>query len=435
MIILVKDEEGLGTALRMDGYTQDQIIEAQRAVRNCFAETAKFVFTRVLETELPATITVKMAQNDQDELAGNKAAALATFYAERSREGDLLFYIREKVLKGYLTGQGTDLFEATVLHEMLHAADLPEFSRDYGLIHDISREIQEIQAYSFTDLEAYPKIALVSILGMFRHFRAEGVAMLGEHMVKNKRFNLTVQSLWKFYSAFMKALGRSFKWAGGERAVNPEEDRYIYESAYRSAPTILLKVLFRRGDIDEAVYDKVIEGLNTGVYELTEDEKIATMRTALSLSFSEYIQGLLMLDEEVAPMRPLLELCGVIQGDRDDNYIDKFIQLIQSPDTEKTFLDAMRTIIGRIMPQKELDQEYANFQQNPPDLRVYPQLKDKVATLYSTMQTTTDPKKKEIAQWALTYFFDEGDVISDNVPGLGLVDDALVIDNALKLIS
>lgn len=84
MNILVKDEEGLGTALMMDGYSQNQIIEAKRAIRRLFSEAAEFVFLKIMGKELPETITVRMAQNDQDEIKGNKSVQLASFNAERS---------------------------------------------------------------------------------------------------------------------------------------------------------------------------------------------------------------------------------------------------------------------------------------------------------------------------------------------------------------
>ena len=50
------------------------------------------------------------------------------------------------------------------------------------------------------------------------------------------------------------------------------------------------------------------------------------------------------------------------------------------------------------------------------------------------MKENDDTEKKSIAQWALSYLFDEQDLIHDDIKGIGLVDDETVIDYALKLI-
>ena len=63
-----------------------------------------------------------------------------------------------------------------------------------------------------------------------------------------------------------------------------------------------------------------------------------------------------------------------------------------------------------------------------------PQLKNKLSELYSILKDDTNAEKKLIAQWALTYFFDDEDVVHDNISGLGLVDDLTVIDYAIKLV-
>lgn len=45
-----------------------------------------------------------------------------------------------------------------------------------------------------------------------------------------------------------------------------------------------------------------------------------------------------------------------------------------------------------------------------------------------------NPDRKSGAQWALTYFFDDEDIIHDDVAGIGYVDDITVIDYAIRLL-
>ena len=40
-------------------------------------------------------------------------------------------------------------------------------------------------------------------------------------------------------------------------------------------------------------------------------------------------------------------------------------------------------------------------------------------------------EKGDVIRWALTYFFDRDDMIGDNLPVLGLIDDKMVVDMAL----
>ncbi|MBO4822344.1 MAG: hypothetical protein J5548_12890 [Prevotella sp.] len=54
--------------------------------------------------------------------------------------------------------------------------------------------------------------------------------------------------------------------------------------------------------------------------------------------------------------------------------------------------------------------------------------------LYAFLKNENDSDRKLIAQWALTYFFDDEDVIHDDIHGMGFVDDLVVLDYALNLL-
>ena len=94
----------------------------------------------------------------------------------------------------------------------------------------------------------------------------------------------------------------------------------------------------------------------------------------------------------------------------------------------------MEQIMGCFIPEKELDELYSHFKRNKPDPLGHSEIAEKVDKLYSFLKSDGSPANKQIAQWALTYFFDSVDVIQDNIQGLGFIDDVLVMDRALKLI-
>lgn len=94
----------------------------------------------------------------------------------------------------------------------------------------------------------------------------------------------------------------------------------------------------------------------------------------------------------------------------------------------------MDQIMGCCMKEEELDGLYQKFTNHPIDDPSYPELKEKAALLYSILKNDADPDRKEIAQWALTYLFDEEDLIHDDIPGIGYVDDLVVLDYAIDLL-
>ena len=61
-------------------------------------------------------------------------------------------------------------------------------------------------------------------------------------------------------------------------------------------------------------------------------------------------------------------------------------------------------------------------------------MKEKVTKLYNIFKNDDNPDRRRLAQWALTYFFDDEDIIHDDVSGLGFVDDVIIMDYAIDLL-
>ena len=109
MNIFIRDDQGLDTALMMDGYSKEQRIEAKQEIRTEFRDTAHRVFVDVLDKPLPETITVNMAISDRVELRGESAARLASYNVALSQANSAVFTIREITVKTLLNHEDLTL--------------------------------------------------------------------------------------------------------------------------------------------------------------------------------------------------------------------------------------------------------------------------------------------------------------------------------------
>lgn len=433
MNIIIRDDQGLDAALMMDGYTREQQQqEAKQVIRRQFRDTAHKVFEEILGRSLPDTIIVNMSISDRDEIKGESAARLASFNVELSRNGSLYFGIREITVKTVLDHSDTMLFESTVIHEMFHAADLQMLGKNYRLFDAIRENLYEEES-NFNRQGSNKHIALLSALRMLHHYRAEGIAILGESLLMKSKFGTIEYATKQFCKVFELTMMRAQMRIGGNKEKDVF-DKEAFHQAYAVAPIILLLVLDKRGDIKHEQAAKALDGLTTGNYNLTDDEVIAIMRSALALGLTGFIQGLTNLGDNVAPIRPFLDFCASVQQDGDEDNKNAYQQLLSLPQSEENYNAAMDQIMGCCMSGGELDELYTKFKGSSAVDSSYPQMKEEVDYLYSIFKNDENPDRQRLAQWALTYFFDDEDIIHDDVSGLGLIDDMTIIDYATRLL-
>ncbi len=447
MKILIKDEQGLGAILMMDGFSQKEILCVKEAIRLRFKEAAITVFKKVLGKPLPETIVVDMVQNSNQELSGDKAIKMASFNSELSRNDYLIFTICEVTVKIAMKENDNVLFRGTVIHEMLHAADQPMLVKNRKLFETLRNEIyanaddffskgkNDSQVSLFNTLNKNDtQVALFNTLKMFEHYRAEGIAILGEYLLTKRCFDVVIDALEGFRRIFELTMVKSKNWALGVKDKGEIFDDNTVSAAYLIAPSILLLVLARMELVEKATTISAMEGLNSGDYELTEAETELIIRVSMSLSLSDFIQGVVSLGEKVAPAKPFLEFCALLQKEYEADNIVAFSDLLSLPQTKEMFQTAMKQIMGCVMDEEEIDSYYKIVIAHSNDETVYSQMKEKVERLYWIMKNDSDGEKTRIAKWALTYLFDDQDVIHDDVKGLGYVDDMAVMDYALKVL-
>lgn len=261
MQVFIKDDQGLGTALMMEGCSRLEIQEAKQIIRTQFKTVANKVFVDVLGKPLPETIMVDMAQNDNDELKGNKAVRMASFNSELSHNDYLVFTIREMTIKAAMKQSDNELFRSTVIHEMIHAADQPVLEKNRKLFADLRNEIYATASDFFDKQNNDAWVALINTLQMFDHYRAEGIAILGEHLLTKRRFKTAfVDSLEYFRRIYELTLMKSKNWAIGSKGSGRIFDDNTYNGAYSVASSVLLYVLARRDEVENELSNKVLEG-------------------------------------------------------------------------------------------------------------------------------------------------------------------------------
>lgn len=431
MNIIIKDEQGLGIALQMAGYPQEERIWARDAIREQFRNVSKKVFQVVLGRSLPETIVVNTALNDNDELKGEKAATLASYNLLLSKPDHPLFTVNEKSVKELLDSKDIKSFEGTIIHEMFHAADQHMLLNNYRVLQSLQNRIDNSLGV-LEQIQFDHSMALQQTLRMLNHYRAEGLAVLGECLLMKNPIKLMEHPIERFRKGFLSLVINSCEKADGNRK---EFDTNLMDlHAYKDAPFILLKVLYKRDLINKELTKNAIDSIVGECFKLTDEEIQTILKVALNLSLSGFIHGLMLLGSEAAPVMPFLSFCGKIQSDFEKSHADAFVQLTQQPESVDTFNMSMDQIMGSCISENELDKLIQDFIDHPLNDPTYPELKEKVSSLYSILKHDPNDDRKRLAQWTLTFFFDDEDIIHDDITAIGYIDDMIVMDYAIKLL-
>ena len=429
MNLIIKDSQGLGIALQMAGYPQEEWVWARNAMRELFRSTSEKVFHKVLGRSLPETIVVNTALNDNDELKGEKTARLASYNLILSKPNHPAFTVNEISVKELLDSKDLKSFEGTAIHEMFHAADRQMLFNDYQILQSLQTNMSNYGVFEQTQLNQSE--ALLQTLRVFNHYRAEGLAVLGENLLMKTPISYVGHPVENFRNCFLGLIINSCEKIDGN---DNNLDIDLMDYAYNDAPFILLLVLYKRGFISKELTQKAVDSIVGECFKLVEEEVKTVMKAALNLSLSGFIHGLMLLGSEVAPIMPFLLFCGRLQLDFDNSNAEAFAQLTKQPESVDIFNMAMDKIMGCCIPETELDNHFQNFIDNPLSDSSYPELKEKVSSLYSILKHNSNNDRKLLAQWALTYFFDDEDLIHDDIAGIGFVDDMIVMDYAIKLL-
>jgi len=438
--ITIRDENGLGDNLIKQVYFQSQLDQAKHLIKEQFQQFSKRLFVEILGKSIPHTIFVDLVSDDDDE--SEDWPSLAVFNAKDSRENLLYFGVFKPVVVDVIENGKRSDSQDSIIHELIHACDMNTHIQNRKLLSSIDLSIVKIANSSDQEDLIGVWVVLHEILDVFIHLRNEGVALLGEHLLTKKQFGDVEDTIEIFSQIYWSTMMNSQKMIGGNMRPNAIFNEPIRALSYLIAPTIIVFVLQGRGDIGDLLGAKILDGLETGDYELTDSETNFVIKAALSLSLADFIQGVMMLGEEIAPAMPFLKFCALLQNKLEHGVpvttsdMKTFSQLFKTgqKDPEKVYWKVMGKVTRNISPETEIDECYKAFCADKAKQTIHSHLMEKVDALYACFKNGENPKNKHIAQLALTYLFNQNDLIHDNLEGVGLVDDVTVIDHALKII-
>ena len=401
------------------------------------------------------SIKVNLEQRSSTE----NSVHLARIDIELSTSDELIFFIYFDSLINIANSLTTQTnneediinFENTILHELIHAADLSTLKKIDSLI---DKEIRLSKKHTnFTNSffvnknteDLYYSPIHWHFLDTLNQFRNEGVAVLGE-----KLFGIILD---RFYPEdqtelfdFFKRLMSKIQSITSENLFSIDSNIEAYDElsefslhAYNIGDFILLKLI---GKIHPELFDltdKAVKYILLGdEFKPSLEESQLIMETAFQLDLSDYINGLISchFDEINQPFilkETLFEYCALIQDEINKEGVASFsknIAIAEHNYSIDTFVKLMKETVFSKMSNDEIKTGYIQLLSNKSEENIVKNVKTQAELLLKK----AIQEDNELAQWALTYLLDDEDLVFDKISILGWQDDWLVLDAALRII-
>jgi hypothetical protein len=334
-------------------------------------------------------------------------------------------------------------FSDTVLHELIHAADLSALQETNNIrehsyrIHG-GNQYQLLKELSAPDYEWNVQWTL---LRFFQIFRNEGIAMLGEHLLDENSNLKNERPIVKVMMRFKENLNQVIRMCAGlkyysiiEKSKAHQILRELSMEAYHYGDLIFLELMKTLHPVENIRIEKLINNLSLGIpFNIDHQEAKYFLKLAMQIDLSEYVQAIFNNDilnkEEPLSKQQLLECCAVIQNENQDKVISLFSKNIATCSFNKNnqlFIETIREVIGSKMYLEEIVEGYQSFLQKEYPEDIVHRIRQKADDLYSLALK----ENNEVAIWALTYLLDDQDLIHDELSVLGWQDDWMVVEGA-----
>ncbi len=396
---------------------------------------------------------VKFKISLEEEKIKGEATVLASFDVSLSSELEYVFLIyystlsdiAKKVLN--LDSDINNLFEDTILHELIHAIDLNTLKKTHAIETNdlrLSKRESDFKLNNFND-KKYDITLQWAVLSFFETFRNEGIAVLGQKLFSNNEIislNKTLDEILKFFRILINrvlSLSVDLKFYNTlEKGNLLTELNELALNAYLIADTILLTII-QTSSLDlSSICEKTLDYIlfNKGK-KPSADEIKQLMAFAIDIDMSEYINAVMkhpfnIEGREIINKKQLLECCALIQDDSNYDAIDSFsknIGIIGYNKSGDNFIKLMRESIGSCMSLGEIEENYLAFSNKTYVDEIVLSIKLMAEKLYKLALNQND-----IAKWALTYLLDDEDLIHDNIAIIGWQDDWVVLDSAMRIL-
>lgn len=423
---IIKDDENIADVPELQGYSESQLTEAKNSIQQEFDEAADRVLSEALGLPLPSTIVLKFRHKSDKSNSKNIYAELHT---ELSEPSHLVLSIYSPLVKEVLENPDNNMVKFIVSQLMFFAADLNIISQESELIEMLENDENE------DPTELKERAALMGVLNMCIHYREIGISGLGSCLLTKRKTSVpVVDALKNFAQVFEMVMIKAKLWVEkNDNNDNEFFDETAWNNSFLTASSVLLLVLEKCGLVDNVLAIKALKCLNSGEYDLTDAETTSIAKAALSVSLSDYILGLMMLGDAIAPIQPFLKFCASLCNSYNRNNSEAFNRLVHQPATGQAFNNTISQIVDNMLTDDQIRQHYQDFCKKT-DSTDQSSIKEKVEELYSVWEEEKDNDRKQIAQWALTYLFNDKDILHDNVQVFGYMDDMLIVNNALNII-
>lgn len=418
----VRDKQNVVESLKKEGYSEAALDSFIKNQKLRFMAYANLVYWEILKKTPPQLITVNLVKKESDE----NQFMTVSFLSQKSSDDHIFFEIYQPLIKRVLDNPIDITYTTSVIHEMMHAADHPTMERINKVLDRFESKLNGSTSNT----------SLFHTLQMLKRLRADSIAQLGRFLLAQMKMGIPVYDLFEPFrqcldTAMKKAiLGISLPENAQYDDIPIDDSRHLSDYA---GPCLLLLALAKMGLIKSELVHEAFEGFQTGHY-LEKKDTMVLLHAALSLSFVDFIKGLLLLGEEYVPVRTMLEYCNILQNNEKEEKMDALSVLMEQPQSNSTFNQAVEQIIGKEALTKDLNYPFQDFCTDLPNPIDYPSLKTSIITLYHTMKNDKNTLKRQIAQNALAYFFADEKAINNRILGFGRVDDLIVIDYANSLL-
>ncbi len=375
---------------------------------------------------------------------------LGLFDAEHSSTNIFYFRIYYETIKQLIDKKiyASDEFyeyDDTILHEIIHAADYQSISKTDG-VEAINNKIKKnavSDSYFNLNNQSTQNPFNWTVVHIIERFRNEGIAVLGEKLLGDNPEKSMMTDIEEITNQFKNVLEFCIETSESIDLIHSfSQKNELYQllnksssQAYVYGHIILLLVLALQNEDEKEIILNALDYLLGDVDKKPSHENcLKILKLAINTDVSDYINGLLLEPfyhhpSSIIDKQLILNFCTHIQGESNNEAIQILNENSFTTVYEK-FLELMKITVGYQMTIEELQDYSTKFKiENNSD-----DIKKCIQSQVDYLMPLAVNQKNEIAIWALTYLFDEEELIYDSIPFFGYQDDWLVLSAAIRLI-
>ena len=395
----------------------------EKVLQKIIEEEVLYFYETVLEQEAPSQILVFIRL-----MRSNTIMSIDT---EQSDTGHIYLFVNGMFVIQFLNNRKEmeNDFRYGLLHELVHAADLTAIKNAFSDVETV--EADRDPKFSYT--------LLVWPLNLLRLYRNEGVAVLcaclfarfpSELFKTEVSGTIKEMNIYHHFGEYFSDLGK-YHLSLSSKTKKFDE---IADMVYASADKILLDVLKNLDLIPKTTTLKELLDKNS------KDEKTKLFKICTSLSLSQYVAGLMVVDWEgmgMLPVLTVLKMCADVQRKWDSDKMSLYTLLVETPFPSATdFIEVLDELGTDQLPDESVDEKIKLLRDNPSGMdagtvdligRIWDFYKqNQENNLYQTYATA--------ARRVLDYYFYRDDLIQDNMVGIGYADDILLMNKMWNLL-